>query len=263
MLLDIQREQSDKSRNIWEKSHRMWREIASRYLHSAEWFLKVDDDTFLGTENLRKFVQFYNPNVPHYFGHTLMHRWQSDNIVFNAGCAYVMSKESLTRLAPVLRQMPTIEKNSLALCVDRAWAEEDVAIGVCLRGLGINPDNTLDAEGRQRFLPFRLEGHLRYEKEGRERDWYWKHKAKHDKGGKNCCVPHLITAHSFKGNGSREHGEFMKHHEIYHSGSEILEVPPQPRMFDYNSDTMDEPLDEWRNIRFPPKQQNVFKGHKI
>ena len=39
--------QSSFERNIWEKVWKMWYYIYINHINDAEWFLKIDDDTFL------------------------------------------------------------------------------------------------------------------------------------------------------------------------------------------------------------------------
>ena len=62
-------------RNIWEKVWRAWLWVSMHELHLAEWFAKVDDDTFLFPENLRWFVQHrrLDSGTPLYFGQKLFH----------------------------------------------------------------------------------------------------------------------------------------------------------------------------------------------
>ena len=155
LVVNMTRSASPKAGNIWEKTHLMWTAVADMYIDKADWFVKVDDDTFLFVNHLKKFTQYYNPKIPRYFGHTILNYWKSLNIVFNAGLAYVLSREALERVAVKLRNLPTWKDGMpYDACQDREAAPEDATMAICLHSVGINADNTLDAQGRQRFLPF-------------------------------------------------------------------------------------------------------------
>ncbi len=72
--------------------------MGKNHLYDAEWFLKIDDDTFFSPVNFKGYARYFNPEQPFYMGNTLMHLWQSRNIVFNAGGCYALSRESLRRV---------------------------------------------------------------------------------------------------------------------------------------------------------------------
>lgn len=73
-VVNMTRSADPRERNIWNKVHNMWSSISDLYLEEYEWFLKVDDDTYLFPDHLRQFTQYYNPNIPRYFGHAIMVR---------------------------------------------------------------------------------------------------------------------------------------------------------------------------------------------
>ena len=74
--LDISLPQTSKARNIWEKSWKTWYHTGKHHIDEAEWFLKIDDDTFFSPVNFKGFARYFNPNKPYYMGHTLMHLWK-------------------------------------------------------------------------------------------------------------------------------------------------------------------------------------------
>ncbi|ETO36008.1 hypothetical protein RFI_01054 [Reticulomyxa filosa] len=90
--------QSTPDRNIWEKVWKMWHHIGKHHLYDSEWFLKIDDDTFFSAVNFKGFARYFNPDKEWYFGHTLLHLWQSKNIAFNSGTCYAISRETLKRV---------------------------------------------------------------------------------------------------------------------------------------------------------------------
>lgn len=235
--------------NLWNKVHLMWSAIADKYIDKAEWFLKVDDDTYLFVDHLKGFTQYYNPAIPRYFGHTIMYRWKIDNIVFNAGLAYVLSREALQRVSVKLKNLPKWKPDIPPdLCHDDNGSGEDTSMSACLKELGIMPDNTLDQQGRQRFFPFQLHAHYTHERDDEE-SWFWKYKPKITGVEKNCCVPEeeVIAAHVYKDD-ERDDVEFYKLHEkALASRYHVPSIPPRPSWFWYDEDMLDFEVDEMRN----------------
>lgn len=262
LVVNMTRSASPKDRNIWEKSHLMWRAVADKYINKAEWFLKVDDDTFLFPDHLRGFTEFYNPNIPRYFGHTIMHRWKNENIVFNTGLAYVLSREALLQLAVLLRNMPSWKPGlPVELCHDRKGAGEDSSISICLKNVGIIPDNTLDQQGRQRFFPFQLQAHYSHKRDDEE-SWFWKYKPKIVGTEENCCVPkeEVIAVHGYKRIGDDE--EFYKlHAQALASRNHVAPIPPKPSSFWYDKELLDFEVDEWHNSLAAAETAAKFTGY--
>jgi glycoprotein-N-acetylgalactosamine 3-beta-galactosyltransferase len=46
-----------------------FRYVYEHYKDDADWFMKVDDDTYVILENLRYFLRDYKSSDPVYFGH--------------------------------------------------------------------------------------------------------------------------------------------------------------------------------------------------
>jgi len=246
LAVPMKRSADPERRNIWEKVHLMWSMIAEQFVEQADWFVKCDDDTFLFVENLRKYVQFMNPMIPRYLGHTLLFRWERDNIVFNAGSSVVLSKEAVKRLGPKLRSMPTHRAGSRDTCADRDQAGEDTNLGICLRTLGINPESSLDEQGRERFLLFPEHGYYGIVRDN-EKSWYWKLKPQITGQGRNCCVEHLISAHGYKK--AKSDSQFDKlYQKFLNTMNETAELPPVPRLFLFDEDLLPFKIDEFRNV---------------
>ena len=93
--------QSERYTNIWEKSRKTWHHVGTHHIEDAEWFLKIDDDTFFSPSNFKGFARYFNPNKKWYLGNTLMHLWKDRSIVFNAGSCYARSRGALRRLMTV------------------------------------------------------------------------------------------------------------------------------------------------------------------
>lgn len=263
LRVETVRTDEESARNIWEKVHLMWVKIAELYADRFEWFAKVDDDTFLFADNLKHFTSFYNPRVTHFFGHTILFRWKQDNIVFNSGVTYVISKETLLRIAPVLKNMPKWTSGYRDVCADRDGAGEDTNFALCLASIGIRPDNTLDHEFRQRFLLFKLDAHRNQRRD--DTTWYWKFKPKESKQEKDCCSEDLICIHGFK-NKQLSDGEFEKLEKKYYGPGSTRknDVPPKPSEFLFDADALDFETDSFRN-RLPilPREipRPMFKGY--
>jgi len=181
-------------RHIWEKMWRGWRMVCDKFRHEAEWFVKADLDTFVAVENMRAFLSHLDPDQPYYFGHTLFHDWQRHNLVFNSGTCYILSRESLRRLAIRLGSIESSRAFTYQ-CGDGAGAREDPHTAGCLRDVGVLASNSLDANGKQRFLTFRPQDHLFRMKA--ERSWFWTGKDR-SKDLLDCCSNYPISFHNFK-----------------------------------------------------------------
>jgi hypothetical protein len=115
-------------RHIWEKVWRAWLWVSKNEIHLAEWFAKVDDDTFVYPEQLRAHVrqQGWRADERHYFGAKLFHREHP----LIAGAATFFSRATVSALGGVLATIsPTpldygtvdnLHRFHLERCEDRA-----------------------------------------------------------------------------------------------------------------------------------------------
>jgi len=185
-------------RNIWEKMWRGWKLVADRFRYEAEWFVKADLDTFIAVENMRAFLSFLDHNKPYYFGHTLFHDYKRHNLVFNSGTCYVLSRESLRRLAIRLERIDATRQFTYQ-CGDGSGAREDPHTAGCLRDMGVPASDSLDSHGKQRFLTFRPKDHL-FAMGVNPNDkptWFWLGKDM-TKQLLDCCSLYPISFHNFK-----------------------------------------------------------------
>jgi hypothetical protein len=278
-FVPMSRKLDPRNDNIWEKSYLMWAELSRKFAFDAEWFVKVDDDTFLMVENLKNYLKYFNPSVPHYLGHVLLHKWGGSNAVFNSGTAYVLSQAALLKVGPVLRnlkyektcrekqfpQRRNLFSAPYPACVDRGGREEDLSMSICLRRVGVYPEQTTDEKGGERFLPFHYDGHVKYERSDYE--WFWRHKPRLTGSGKNCCVDEhaIISSHPYKGRNADD-GRFERLGEKYHrNGLKSLKrngaIPPAPRLFMYDPESLHFKIDEFRNSLNSPEGQILWKGY--
>lgn len=187
--------------------------------------------------------------------------------MFNSGIAYALSRAALERVAPVLRNMPTDDKAQWhsPLCVDRPGSSEDAAMGICLRSIGINPDNTVDAQGRERFLPMHIKSHKHMI---RSKFWYWRYRSPEVQEGKNCCVDDVIVTHFYKADSEKVDQSYKQLYETFYSKEQMdrrLEdapIPPKPTLFLYDPDLPFD-IDEYRNDVKRPKAAPVFTGYHL
>ncbi|ETO16059.1 hypothetical protein RFI_21300, partial [Reticulomyxa filosa] len=235
-------------------------------LNNFDWFIKADDDTFIMTENMRGFLQYYDPNYPHYLGHTLRARWGEENLIFNSGVCYVMSRGALNKLGPYISHLPSLPAlTARSHCIDREGAGEDPTMGVCMGGVGIRPGkfylfvcNTLDHEMRERFLIFRPEDHVKII---REDTWYWAFKPPQVKQGEDCCSPYIVCAHNYKLLDEAQYW-YPILQEKYNQPKDWSKIPlpPLPRTFIYDPSQANFEFDDYFNIKNPPVGQRICLG---
>ncbi len=113
-----------------------WVYVEEHHLDQAEWFCKVDYDTYFFPDNLKYFVRqkHWNPYTEyHYFGHLIQHRTRKDEPMI-VGAAACWSRKTLDDIADVYRTMPKGSKRGeRGRCEDRAHATEEVTTSQCLR----------------------------------------------------------------------------------------------------------------------------------
>eukprot|EP00471_Norrisiella_sphaerica_P000130 CAMPEP_0184483376 /NCGR_PEP_ID=MMETSP0113_2-20130426/5027_1 /TAXON_ID=91329 /ORGANISM="Norrisiella sphaerica, Strain BC52" /LENGTH=687 /DNA_ID=CAMNT_0026863733 /DNA_START=153 /DNA_END=2216 /DNA_ORIENTATION=- len=241
-------------RHIWEKMWRGWKLVADKYRFEADWFVKADLDTYIAVENMRAFLHPLNPDEPYYFGHSLFHDWKRHNLVFNSGTCYVLSRESVRRLAIRLERIEA-SRSFTYQCGDGDGAREDPHTAGCLRDVDVPASDSLDSEGKQRFLTFRPKDHLfaMGVEPGREATWFWMFKDT-SKQLLDCCSSYPISFHNFK-----SHPRAVYEPEAYyrleyylssHSYEGILQGidPPRGQPFEIPEDLPFE-VDDSRNCK--------------
>uniref|UniRef100_W5LR71 Glycoprotein-N-acetylgalactosamine 3-beta-galactosyltransferase 1 n=1 Tax=Astyanax mexicanus TaxID=7994 RepID=W5LR71_ASTMX len=133
---------------LYWKTIRALQYIHTHHLHTADWFLKADDDTFVVMENLRRFLCRQDTEQPVYFGHRF--RVFIKQGYMSGGAGYVLSREALRRF---------IQGFSSGRCTHTS-SVEDLALGQCMETMGVKAGDSRDEEQREAFNPFRPDQHL-------------------------------------------------------------------------------------------------------
>ena len=212
-------------RNIWEKIWRAWvyvvtgkggslvgtddDNIANNVTvntdaYKAEWFVKVDADTWLFPENLSRYVQSRNWSYTqqHYFGHVLNHRIEDRGVSIVAGAAVFFSRATLLAAADSFQKMSMENGNQEedGTCRDAYTGTEEVVTAVCLKEhSNIIADPAIDPNGREFITLGPVDGDITYNRTAHGEWWFWEGKKRfpcHDDGD---CIAYLPLAfHGYK-----------------------------------------------------------------
>ena len=166
---------------LWHKTRAAWQYVFDHHIDDADWFIKVDDDTYLIVENLRHLLSKYQPDEPHYFGR----HFKTYGGYCSGGAGYVFSRQTLRVFAELLKDT--------SLCPKDSWAE-DLEVGRCLAKKGIHPGDSRDSLGRKTFHPFPPEHHLIPGFVPKD-FWIYSYDFHPYKDGPDCCSDHSITFH--------------------------------------------------------------------
>ncbi|XP_030377835.1 glycoprotein-N-acetylgalactosamine 3-beta-galactosyltransferase 1-like [Scaptodrosophila lebanonensis] len=124
----------------WKEARTAFKYIYENYKNDADWFLKVDDNTYAVMENLRHMLHPYAPESPISFISKSANVTSRDTPV-----SYVLSREALRRFVEI--GMP-----SRNLCTKNPNAPEAMAIYICLSNVGVQQGDTRDSNGFDRML---------------------------------------------------------------------------------------------------------------
>jgi hypothetical protein len=203
-------------RHIWEKVWRSWVYVFENDLDKAEWFLKIDDDTFYVPTNMRKYVrdQRWLPDDKHYFGHLVYVEVEPFELI--SGICTAFSRGSIRALAPRLLEMKHEYgardnfPNSHGMCVDRDGATEERVTSKCLAEVGIRAEAALEDGRSEAVLPLGLPFTATYKRKPNTTSWYWFRKPKTRGDAWDCCSKtYTWGMHGHKGDG----GSVLQFHE--------------------------------------------------
>jgi len=117
--------------NLCQKTCLMWEQVWQDFGEKFDYFVKVDDDTYVFPENLKRNLA---ADRPEFFGN--YSRWRSPDptiIKWITGSFYGFSQKTLQKLIVELRA-PKVRDEFLS-----RGPAEDVAVSVVLSQLGIEP----------------------------------------------------------------------------------------------------------------------------
>lgn len=138
------------TRSEWRKVQAMLVYIRKFYEGDFDWFLFGGEKLFIVMENLRRYIQSSEISIASEIGAVpifLGRRLQDDATgqVFNSGdAAFVLNKAAF---AVLLDQI-------MDGCTEGSGAPTDVRISLCLASGGVEPYDTRDSDGQERFIPF-------------------------------------------------------------------------------------------------------------
>ncbi len=190
-------------RHIWEKMWRSWVYVDEHHSDRAEWFCKVDYDTFFFPDNLKYFVHDYKQwdpyNEHHYFGHVIQHR-QSGRQPMVAGATACWSRKTLKEIAQVYRDMPKgSTSGERGKCEDRAHATEEVTTSLCLKEhLDVDAFPARDDQLREFVTIAKIKEVLTWNRTEQGEWWFWKGKPEGAGEMEECCAVRPIGLHKYK-----------------------------------------------------------------
>eukprot|EP00579_Thalassiosira_antarctica_P001155 CAMPEP_0201868624 /NCGR_PEP_ID=MMETSP0902-20130614/2426_1 /ASSEMBLY_ACC=CAM_ASM_000551 /TAXON_ID=420261 /ORGANISM="Thalassiosira antarctica, Strain CCMP982" /LENGTH=424 /DNA_ID=CAMNT_0048393983 /DNA_START=10 /DNA_END=1284 /DNA_ORIENTATION=- len=192
-------------RHIWEKMWRSWVYVEENHLDKAEWFCKVDYDTFFFPDNVKYFVRHKNWNPVdqyHYFGHLIQHR-QKGREPMIAGATACWSRKTLDDIADVYREMPKGSmKGERGKCEDRAQATEEASTSLCLKKyLNVSAYPARDDDLREYITVAKYKDQLSWNRTEQGEWWYWKGKPKGAGEMENSIAIRPIGLHKYKNEG--------------------------------------------------------------
>eukprot|EP00051_Salpingoeca_urceolata_P035409 m.509190 g.509190 ORF g.509190 m.509190 type:complete len:523 (-) comp91699_c0_seq1:15-1583(-) len=169
---------------LWRKAQLAWMYMYSHFLDSADWFIRLDDDSYVMVDNLREFLQGYNASEAHWLGRPMF----ADNVWFySGGAGNIMSREALRVLGAAGKTDPD---------VFASWDTfaDDLEISDTLAKLGVHVENTTDNQGRQRFFPLGINVERTLNKTQSPAHWWWSYARDHVQGPA-CCSDRWIVSH--------------------------------------------------------------------
>ena len=181
---------------------RSWVYVEENHLDSAEWFCKVDYDTFFFPDNVKHYVRHkkWNPFTEyHYFGHLIQHR-QKGREPMIAGATACWSRKTLDDIADVYRKMPKDgAKGERGRCEDRAQATEEASTSLCLaRHLNVTAYAARDDQVREHITVAKFDDVLTWNRTEQGEWWYWKGKPKDAGQMENTISRRPIGLHKYK-----------------------------------------------------------------
>jgi len=145
-----------------------------------DWYIKSDDDSYIVTENLEKYLKTLDPSKPIYAGFRLKPFLSNG---YNSGSVYILSR------AAVKIFVEELYNNSVRCPYDNI---EDRGMGRCLANVGIYPIPTRDSNNKGRFQL--SNAYETFQAKTKPEDYEYYYKDSHNKGFDEFS-PELISLH--------------------------------------------------------------------
>jgi glycoprotein-N-acetylgalactosamine 3-beta-galactosyltransferase len=146
------------------------------------WYLLVDDDTFIYIDNLYKFLKSTDSKLPYTYGYNFKQVVPTG--YHSGGGGVVLPIESLERLYESIITDKCPLKNGYS----------DVALGQCSHISNVKLGNSTDSLERERFHPLDVKDHYG----GNYPDWMYSYAKNKVKSGIECCSLESISFHYVK-----------------------------------------------------------------
>lgn len=194
--------ESDRADDLWEKIWKSFVYLEEHHHGEYDYIIKADTDSWISVNNFKSYAQYYDPALSWYMGHTLLAR----EYPYNAGGNYAFSRGAMERLVDVF-QSDGFQTSESSSC-KKSWSgwHEDEMLGVCLRGIGIHPLNTLNEQNQLRFSPNRLDQKedwtlqrkIWFDESKGEDGWYFLNRVEDTPLAEDCCEENMIGLHNYK-----------------------------------------------------------------
>ncbi|KAL7667357.1 hypothetical protein ACOME3_010825 [Neoechinorhynchus agilis] len=140
------------------------------------WILKADDDTFIHTANLEKFLSVKNSSEPIAYGY----RFKTH---FSGGAGYVISRAALGKVQFRTNKWCTLEGHETGA--------EDLAFSFCLNSSDVPFGNAVEENGSFLFHPLSLQRFMN----NTIPDWMFQMNRTAIKTGAGFCTKNVISFH--------------------------------------------------------------------
>jgi glycoprotein-N-acetylgalactosamine 3-beta-galactosyltransferase len=176
------------SKNLYPKMLKVWESVYSKFKDQGDWFLKADDDSFVVVPNFKNYVSsnFMDLEIPRYIGRRFRLNGNSSDLFNSGGASYASNAKALSM---VVEQVSN-RKNYLCSLLH---GPEDAYLSLCLKSIGVLPEDTRDSLGRERFHPFKLDWYFS-DSALDSSPWYELYSFNTDRY-EACCSPQSISFH--------------------------------------------------------------------
>lgn len=184
----------------WDRMSWSLKFIYLNFFHGYDWFLRVDDTSYVVMENLRMLLATRNSYEPIYIGCAFFNQFLHPVKYASEAAGFVLSSAAMQRL--VVSALPWIDKITHdAGLIPHEKVEDDIKLAWCLKRVNIYIDDSKDYYSKERFHPMEPFDHL-LAIERFDLSDYDKWNKRHSRDGSdvleeenNCCSDTAITFH--------------------------------------------------------------------